>query len=88
MMALMKSQDLPASLKSDDFEQDVELLSPADQPGSGGPWHRPAMHVLGTAPDTEGTATMLATILMKKTPERPGLEEIAGCVGEKDEPCL
>jgi len=36
------------------------------------------MHLLGTAPDSEGIATMLATILIKPTEERPSLDEIAG----------
>ncbi len=35
------------------------------------------MHVLSEAPDREGIATMLSTILIKRSEERPSLEEIA-----------
>ncbi len=35
------------------------------------------LHCLGTAPDSEGIATMLATILIKPADERPSLPEIA-----------
>lgn len=36
------------------------------------------MHRLGTAPDVQGTATMLTTLLMKPSEDRPSLDEIAG----------
>lgn len=82
----LKSQMLPlmqqlnfvdASDAGEDFEKNVALLSRqiarvkrALTPQG--------MHLLGTPPGPEGTATLLSTILIKPAEGRPGLEEIAG----------
>ncbi len=85
MLPLMRKLDfVDKSYEGENFAEKVELLSRqiarckrALSPQG--------MHHLSESPDPEGIATMLSTILIKRTDERPSLEEIAEWAGERKE---
>ena len=85
MMPLMKSQKfVDEEYDGSDFDEAAGLLARriAQCRRTLAP---SGMHVLGMSPEPDGVATMLTTILMKKTDDRPTLKDIAAFSTRKSE---